>query len=273
MSFGFLIFLPSASTGTPDGYLPEGALLSQASGHLSDLEHDGALHGTRDEVTTDDLAAPGVPPEIADMAGWINHHADLGAHDPTHPPAFRFLSISEFPVLPNHGVLYFEVPFDSAAETGRQLQHKAAELGLCMVDDMETLWVNPTGTPAGLWMRNSMDMVTTHVDRASILAVLGEDVDRRRRSDGGIPFVVIEVLDEVAAHGCRYAQAALPGGVWVVEYRTEHSVFRLRLGAVAGADSLESVVRVLGDFTDYVVGRGDAFLDHSWEDVSAELIG
>jgi hypothetical protein len=273
VSFGFLIFLPADPAGTPGGYLPEGALLSLATEHLGQLERDESLHGVRNEVTTDDLSAPGVPPEVADMAGWINHHADLGSHDPTHPPVFRFLSISEYPVLPNHGVLYFEVPFDGAGETGRQLQHKAAELGLCMVDDMETLWVNPTGVPSGLWMRNSMDMVTTHVDRSSILAVLGEDVDRRRRADGGVPFVVIDVLDAAAPHGCRYAQAAMPGGVWVVEYRTEHSVFRLRSGAVAGPAALETVVRVLGDFTDYVAGDGDEFLRHEWEDASAELIG
>jgi hypothetical protein len=62
-----------------------------------------------------------------------------------------------------------------------------------------------------------------------------------------------------------------------VEYRTEHSVFRLRPEEIAGAgapeSALESVVDVLGDFTDYVAGRGDAFVGHDWEDASAELIG
>lgn len=273
MSFGFLFFLPTSETGTPDGYLPDNALLTLANEHMHDLEDaDSADNGATAAAGTWDEAAAAAPAEIVDLAGWINHHADLGAHDPNEPPAFRFLSISEFPVTPTCGVLHISVPFSTAEETGRHFQFKAAELGICMVDDMEQVWVNPTGGDSGLRMRDSLDTVTTHVDRSSILAVLGEDVDRRRRADHGIPFVVVEVNGDDSAspvHGVRYVQAALTGAGWIVEYRTSNRHFRLDQQVIDDDNALSYISRVLGE---YSAGEEDAFFGHHWQDVSAELI-
>ncbi|AGP29970.1 hypothetical protein [Corynebacterium terpenotabidum] len=267
MSFGFLFFLPTPDTGTPDGYLPDNALLSLAHAHMNELERsDVGVFDSWDE------AVASAPAQIVDLAGWVNHHADLGAHDPNLPPAFRFLQISEFPVTPHHGVLHIEVPFSAGEETGRHFQFKAAELGVCMVDDMEQVWVNPTGGDSGLRMRDSVDTVTTHVDRASILAVLGEDVDRRRRADRGIPFVVVEVNGDDSSSpvtGVRYVQAALTGAGWIVEYRTSNRHFRLDQQVLDDANALGYISQVLGE---YAAGEDAAFFAHRWEDVSAELI-
>lgn len=270
MSFGFLFFLPTAATGTPDGYLPDNALLTLANGHMNELRllED---RGSVDFAVLDEQASD-APAQIVDLAGWINHHADLGAHDPNLPPAFRFLSISEFPVTPIGGVLHISVPFSTAEETGRHFQFKAADLGVCMVDDMEQVWVNPTGGDSGLRMRDSLDTVTTHVDRASILAVLGEDVDRRRRADNGIPFVVVEVNGDdstAPVPGVRFVQAALTGVGWIVEYRTSNRHFRLDQAVLDDANALSYISRVLGEFA---AGEDAAFLARQWEDVSSELI-
>ncbi|WP_130840820.1 hypothetical protein [Corynebacterium neomassiliense] len=275
MSFGFLFFVPSPDTGTPDGYLPDNALLSLANEHMNTLE-------AADTVTTVDLgqkepptwdeAAANAPAQIIDLAGWVNHHADLGAHDPNLPPAFRFLSVSEYPVTPECGVLHIAVPFSTAEVTGRHFQFKAAELGVCMVDDMEQVWVNPTGGDSGLRMRDSLDTVTTHVDRASILAVLGEDVDRRRRADQGIPFVVLEVNGDdstAPVPGVRYVQAALTGAGWVVEYRTANRHYRLDDGEIDAGNALDSITTVLAE---YASGDSASFLAHRWSDASAELM-
>lgn len=278
MSFGFLFFVPSTDTGTPDGYLPDNALLTLANEHMNCLDAENSAVSMDSAVSGSgtfeswDAAAANAPAAIVDLADWINHHADLGAHDPNLPPAFRFLSISEFPVTPACGVLHVGVPFSTGDETGRQIQFKAAELGICMVDDMEQVWVNPTGGDSGLRMRDSVDTVTTHVDRASILAVLGEDVDRRRRADNGIPFVVVEVNGDDSTSpvsGVRYVQAALTGAGWIVEYRTSNRHYRLDQEVLDDANALSYISQVLGE---YAAGEVDAFLAHRWEDVSAELI-
>ncbi|WP_315150814.1 hypothetical protein [Corynebacterium variabile] len=278
MSFGFLFFVPTTDTGTPDGYLPDNALLTLANEHMNSLvaadnavTMDSAVSGTG-SFDSWDAAAANAPAPVVDLADWINHHADLGAHDPNLPPAFRFLSISEFPVTPTCGVLHVGVPFSTGDETGRQIQIKAADLGICMVDDMEQVWVNPTGGDSGLRMRDSLDTVTTHVDRASILAVLGEDVDRRRRADNGIPFVVVEVHGDDSTSpvpGVRYVQAALTGAGWIVEYRTSNRHFRLDQEVLDDENALGYISQVLGQ---YSAGDDEGFFDHRWEDVSAELI-
>lgn len=267
MSFGFLFFLSSSDTGTPNGYLPDNALLTLAHEHMNRLES-----AQLDDFADWDELAASAPAQITDLARWVNHHADLGAHDPNMPPAFRFLSVSEYPVTPTCGVLHIGVPFSTAEDTGRNLQIKAAELGICMVDDMEQVWVNPTGGDSGLRMRDSVQAMTTHVDRASILAVLGEDVDRRRRADHGIPFVVIEVNGDDSSSpitGVRYVQAALTGSGWKVEYRTSNRQFRLDREVLDDANALSYISLVLGE---YAAGEEAAFYGHRWEDVSSELI-
>lgn len=271
MSFGFLFFLPAVDDETPHGYLPDSALLILANGHRKMLD-ETAMDGVFDPE--DSLTS--TPAAMTDLVGWINHHAHFGAYGGDSSPAFHFLTLSEIPVTPTRRVLHIEVPIHTAEDTGRHFQFKAAELGICMVDDLEQVWVNPTGSSSGLRMRDSLDAVTTHVDRASILTVLGEDVDRRRRADHGIPYVVIEASGGDAASpiiGIRYVQAALTGGGWVVEYRTSNRYYRLRQKVQEDdSDTGEALAYISQVLSEYALGEDDAFYEHQWEDASAELV-
>lgn len=263
MTLGFLFYLPSG-----DGYRCDADLVAEAQRIHEDLGDD--LAATTDpaaflEVPGDPYPGRPAPRVVADLARWVNEHCDLGesGHD-------RFLSVSEFPVWPVKDVLHLAVPLSRAESTGEALQEKACDLGLCMVDDMEQIWVNPTGVDRGLRMRSSVGTVTTTVDGVSLRSVLTEDTDRRQRSDDGIPYVVVETglpespspLAGTVLGDVRFVQAALLGNGWVVEYRTKRAHFRRQLA------DLDDVV---SDLTSFADGDG-AFLSRGWTDVTAETV-
>ncbi|MGO1948702.1 MAG: hypothetical protein ACTH1D_03660 [Mycobacteriaceae bacterium] len=269
MRLGFLFFLPDVG----GAYRPDDDLVA-----LAQRIHEGL--GDDMSATTDPASfyeTPGdphpgrpAPRAVSELSNWVNDHCDLGAAGPGEPSDGRFLGVSEFPVAPEKDVLHFGVPYSLADETGVYLQQKAGDLGLCMIDDMEQLWVNSTGTDRGLRMRSSVGTVTTHVDAVSVRSALEDDTDRRERSDDGIPYVVIETglpdgsspLGDSPLGNVRFVQAALLGNGWVVEYRTKRSHFRRH------ADSLDGVVADLAGFADGDVG----FLTRDWADVTAETV-
>ncbi|MEJ6549982.1 hypothetical protein PQI66_10545 [Corynebacterium sp. USCH3] len=267
MTLGFLFFRPCAG----DMYRPDEDLLAEAHRIHEELGDDMS-------ATTDPEAFrhgfgdphPGrpAPRGVAALAAWVNEHADVGGgHGPREGEAFSLL---EFPVEVVNDALHVALPFSEAGETGRLLQLKACDLGLCMVDDMEQIWVNPTGVDRGLRMRSSVGTVTTHVDAESVRSTLLDDADRRERSDDGIPYVVVETglsdgrspMEDTALGHVRFVQAALLGNGWVVEYRTKRSHFRRHAG------DLESVVADVAAFAD-----GDvSFLTRGWDDATAETV-
>ena len=74
---------------------------------------------------------------ITELSTWINDHCDLGGADPSEEGAGRFRGSRSF-VEPVQDTLHFGVP-TPGGYTGAALQDKAADLGLCMIDDMEML--------------------------------------------------------------------------------------------------------------------------------------
>lgn len=267
MTLGFLFFRPCAG----DVYRSDEDLLAEAHRIHEELGDDMS-------ATTDPEAfrqGPGdphpgrpAPRGVATLAAWVNEHCDVGGGVRTEigDP----FGILEFPVEVVSDALHVPLPFSEAGDTGQILQGKACELGLCMVDDMEQIWVNPTGIDRGLRMWSSVGTVTTHVDSESVRAVLADDADRRERSDAGIPYVVVETglpdrespLGDTPLRHVRFVQAALLGNGWVVEYRTARSHFRRHVG------DLSSVVEDIAAFAD-----GDAaFLTREWVDSTAETV-
>jgi hypothetical protein len=268
MSLGFLFFLPRSHA-----YLSDNELVARAQRVHEGLGDD--MSATTDPASFYDT--PGdphpdrpAPRALRDMAIWVNDHCDLGAAGPSEEADGRFLGVSEFPVETVMDTLYFGVPYGVADQTGHYLQTKAADQGLCMIDDMEMLWVNPTGVDRGLRMRSSVGTVTTHVSAVSIRSTLLDDDDRRKRSDDGIPYVVIETgmphnlspMDGTPLENIRFAQAAHLGNGWVVEYRSKRSHFRRH-----PADLEEAV----GDLATFAEGD-PSFLSLGWEDVTAETV-
>lgn len=206
------------------------------------------------------------PRSVAALAAWANERSGIGGTS----TADGSFTVREYPVVPANDVLHVVMPFSEAGTTGPMLQDKACELGLCMVDDMEQIWVNPTGVDRGLRMRSSVGTVTLHVDAGSVRATLAADADRRERSDDGIPYVVVESglaggkspLEASAVGHVTFVQAARLGNGWVVEYRTRRSHFRRHAGDLASA------VQDVAAFAD-----GDAsFLSLGWDDATAETV-
>lgn len=269
MSLGFLFFLPA----TGGAYRPDGDLVSYAQKIHEGLGDD--MSATTDpasfyETPGDPHPGRPAPRVITELSTWINDHCDLGGADPSEEGAGRFLGVSEFPVEPVQDTLHFGVPYSLADNTGAAPQDKAADLGLCMIDDMEMLWVNSTGIDRGLRMRSSVGTVSTHVDEESIRSALADDADRRERSDDGIPYVVIDTglpeqsspLAGTPLEHVRFVQAALLGNGWVTEYRSRRTHFRRH------PTNLEDAAADLAAFAD-----GDpGFLSRGWEDVTAETV-
>lgn len=267
MTLGFLFFRPCAG----DSYRPDEDLRAEAHRIHEKLGDDMS-------ATTDPEAfrqGPGdphpgrpAPRGVAALAAWVNEHCDVGGGVRTE--AGDPFSLLEFPVEVVNDALHVALPFSEAGETGRLLQDRSCELGLCMVDDMEQIWVNPTGVDRGLRMRSSVGTVTTHIDAESVRMTLTDDADRRRRSDEGIPYVVVETglpgraspMEDTPLGHVRFVQAALLGNGWVVEYRTTRSHFRRHVG------DLTSAVEDIAAFAE-----GDAsFLTRGWVDATAETV-
>lgn len=267
MTLGFLFFLPTPGAE----YRPDGDLVAEAQRIHEELGDDMSATTDPDSFhRTPGAAFPGRPAPrlVVTLAQWVNENCDLGA-GPKDPDVATF-SVAEFPVEPVKDALHVVVPFSEAGETGPTLQAEASDLGLCMVDDMEQIWVNPTGVDRGLRMRSSIGTVTTHVDADSVRATLAGDVDRRERSDDGIPYVVVEAglpgglspLEDTPLGHIRFVQAAMLGNGWVVEYRTKRSHFRRHPG------SFEAAVSDVAAFAD-----GDvSFLTRGWDDATAETV-
>lgn len=267
MTLGFLFFRPRAG----DTYRADEDLRAEAHCIHEELGDDMS-------ATTDPEAyrlGPGnphpgrpAPRGVATLAAWVNDHCDVGGGEWTE--AGEPFGLVEFPVAVVNDVLHVALPLSEAEQTGRLLQDKACELGLCMVDDMEQIWVNSTGVDRGLRMRSSVGTVSTHVDADSVRTALQDDADRRQRSDDGIPYLVVETglpgrpspLADTPLGHVRFVQAALLGNGWVVEYRTARAHFRRHVGDLA------TVVQDLAAFTD-----GDAcFLAREWVDATAETV-
>ncbi|HIW90944.1 MAG TPA: hypothetical protein H9870_04695 [Candidatus Corynebacterium avicola] len=268
MSLGFLFFLPA----TGGAYRPDGDLVAHAQKIHEGLGDD--MSATTDPASfysTPGDPHPGrpAPRVVSELSAWVNDHCDLGSAGDEESEE-RFLGVSEFPVEPVQDTLHFGVPYSLADDTGAHLQAKAADLGLCMIDDMEMLWVNSTGVDRGLRMRSSVGTVTTHVDEESIRSALADDADRRERSDDGIPYVVIDTglpqkpspLDGTPLGQVRFVQAALLGNGWVTEYRSKRTHFRRHPGGI------EEAVADLAAFAD----GDEGFLSRGWEDVTAETV-
>lgn len=266
MTLGFLFFRPCAG----DSYRPDEDLVAEAHRIHEELGDDMSAT-THPEAFRrgggDPHPGRPAPRSVAALAAWVNEHCDFGGVGVAGVDSFTVL---EYPVVPANDVLHVVLPFSEAATTGPVLQDKACELGLCMVDDMEQIWVNPTGVDRGLRMRSSVGTVTLHVDAGSVHATLAADADRRERSDDGIPYVVVEsglaggksALEASAVGHVTFVQAARLGNGWVVEYRTRRSHFRRHAGDLA------SVVQDVAAFAD-----GDAsFLSLGWDDATAETV-
>lgn len=267
MTLGFLFFRPCAG----DMYRTDEDLRIEAHRIHEELGDDMS-------ATTDPEAfrqGPGdpypgrpAPRGVAALAEWVNEHCDVGGGVRTE--VGDPFGLVEFPVEVVHDALHVALPLSEAGQTGRLLQDRACDLGLCMVDDMEQIWVNPTGVDRGLRMRSSVGTVSTHVDAASVRTALKDDADRRQRSDDGIPYVVVETglpertspMAGTPLRDIRFVQAALLGNGWVVEYRTARAHFRRHVG------DLGTVVDDLAAFAD-----GDAaFLARDWVDATAETV-
>lgn len=267
MTLGFLFFRPE-----PGGaYRPDGDLVAEAQRIHEELGDD--MSATTDpesfrQAPGDPFPGRPSPRVVSSLARWVNDNCDLGGGASGNTE--ETFSVAEFPVEPVKDVLHVVVPYSQAGHTGPLLQDKASELGLCMVDDMEQIWVNPTGVNRGLRMRSSVGTVTTHVDVESVHATLADDMDRRQRSDDGIPYIVVDSglpdvlspLEDTPLGTIRFVQAALPGATWVVEYRTRRGHFRRYPGSFGAAVS-DVAAFADGDVT---------FLSRGWEDVTAETV-
>ncbi|HCT13236.1 MAG TPA: hypothetical protein DIW82_00140 [Corynebacterium nuruki] len=255
MSFGNTFFLPDDFTDHPGKFCPASELRAR-EGALMEYMEDGANE-----------SAP-VPPVLTELADWINLHADTLAEDPDNPPADRFLRLSG-DAFPEGRQLYLGVMYSAIDDTCGALQQKAAELGVCMVDDENNVWVNatagPEDAPAGLRLKDSTAGVTTHVTQDSVRAVLVDDAARNEGTDG-FPFIVVEPVEpeNSPVPGVQFAQAARLNGDWVVEYRAGHTMHHLD-EPVTGIDD---VVRYLGEYVDGDVG---AFLSHDWATMDLEV--
>lgn len=254
MSFDITFFMPDDFTDRPGEFCPHSELRSRK---------DALFEYSEDE--TNDTAPS--PEPLTVLADWINRHSDLLADDPDNPPSDRFLRLAG-DASPVGKQLYLGVMYSAISGTCGALQQKAAELGICMMDAEDNVWVNATGgASTAVRLTDSSNVLTLHADRDSVRAVLDEDV-AVHRDGNGFPFVILEprTPEESPVEGVRFAQAADLEQGWAVEYRAGNTVYRLEEPAA----DVDSVVGVLGEYLD---GDEAAFLGHAWSATDLEVQG
>ncbi|MCI1255252.1 hypothetical protein [Corynebacterium provencense] len=203
-----------------------------------------------------------VPEVLDNFADWMNRRAVRAADDPDNPPADMYMDLDPFPVRPRGRMLSVTVPLVAHVhdDTFVDLLVKASSLGLCMLEENGTVWVNASGPVTDCRVSVRGGGVVLSATPESLRSTLEAAVF------AGVEGFVLSVEPSGRAvgppvPGVSEVQVGIGENSWIIHRLSENRRFSLTTPGTTVDDVIELLV-------EYLTGDTGALLGRDWEDIS-----